>query len=83
MTQPVKLKLIKSLARLASRPAQYADKKDTSFWFLRQLKAIKRYGSAKPTDLNFITCPTLIVNGDNDLMVPTKKLLCDAPKDQR
>ena len=62
----------KILARLASRPAQYADKKIQVFGFLRQLKAIKRYGSAKPTDLNFITCPTLIVNGDNDLMVPTK-----------
>lgn len=62
----------KVLARLASRPAQYADKKMQVSGFLRQLKAIKRYGSAKPTDLNFITCPTLIVNGDNDLMVPTK-----------
>lgn len=62
----------KVLARLARRPAQYADKKMQVSGFLRQLKAIKRYGSAKPTDLNFITCPTLIVNGDNDLMVPTK-----------
>lgn len=62
----------KVLARLARRPAQYTDKKMQVSGFLRQLKAIKRYGSAKPTDLNFITCPTLIVNGDNDLMVPTK-----------
>ncbi len=62
----------KVLARLANRPAQYTDKKMQVFGFLRQLKAIKHYGTAKPTDLNFITCPTLIVNGDNDLMVPTK-----------
>ncbi|MFF5790601.1 alpha/beta fold hydrolase [Paeniglutamicibacter sp. NPDC012692] len=41
-----------------------------AFW--SQLKAIKDWGRAAPMDLARITQPTLIVNGDNDRMVPTK-----------
>lgn len=37
----------------------------------RQLKAIQRYGRSAPSDLSLITGPTLIVNGDNDRMVPS------------
>ena len=36
-----------------------------------QLKAIHRWGLAKPADLSVITQPTLVANGDNDRMVPT------------
>ena len=39
--------------------------------FLRQLRAIKRWGTAPADDMAFITMPTLIVNGDTDDMVPT------------
>lgn len=40
--------------------------------FQTQLKAIKSWGRATPMDLAQITQPTLIVNGDNDRMVPTR-----------
>jgi pimeloyl-ACP methyl ester carboxylesterase len=36
-----------------------------------QLKAIYKWGLAKPADLSKITHPTLVVNGDNDRMVPS------------
>lgn len=36
-----------------------------------QLKAIHKWGLAKPADLSKITQPTLVVNGDNDRMVPS------------
>ena len=36
-----------------------------------QLKAIHRWGLAKPADLSVITQPVLVANGDNDRMVPT------------
>lgn len=39
--------------------------------FRTQLKAIKRWGRATPADLSSIRQPTLIVNGDNDRMVPS------------
>jgi pimeloyl-ACP methyl ester carboxylesterase len=39
--------------------------------FHTQLKAIKRWGRATPTDLSRIRQPTLIANGDNDRMVPS------------
>jgi pimeloyl-ACP methyl ester carboxylesterase len=39
--------------------------------FHTQLKAIKRWGHATPTDLSRIRQPTLIANGDNDRMVPS------------
>jgi pimeloyl-ACP methyl ester carboxylesterase len=39
--------------------------------FMRQLKAIHSWGRQQPQDLSHIQIPTLIVNGDNDIMVPT------------
>lgn len=36
-----------------------------------QLKAIRRYGRSRPSDLSVIAQPTLIANGDNDRMVPS------------
>ena len=59
------------LGRLGSRTAQYADKAVTVPSFLRQLRAIKRWGTSPADDLSHIAMPTLIVNGDADDMVPT------------
>lgn len=39
--------------------------------FRTQLKAIKKWGRSAPADLSAITGPTLVVNGDNDRMVPS------------
>jgi pimeloyl-ACP methyl ester carboxylesterase len=39
--------------------------------FTKQLSAIKAFGRSAPSDLSRITAPTLIVNGDNDRMVPS------------
>lgn len=61
----------KVLARLGSRTKEHADKPMAVRSFLRQLRAIKRWGTAPADDLSFITMPTLIVNGDTDDMVPT------------
>ena len=40
--------------------------------FQTQLKAIKRWGRTEPANLGAITQPTLIANGDNDRMVPSR-----------
>lgn len=40
--------------------------------FQTQLKAIRRWGLSPSVDLGVITQPTLIANGDNDRMVPSK-----------
>lgn len=40
--------------------------------FLTQLKAIKRWGRDPQEDMSFIMQPTLIVNGDKDMQVPTE-----------
>lgn len=36
-----------------------------------QLKAISKWGYAHPADLSKFTLPVLVINGDNDRMVPT------------
>ena len=66
-----KLEANKVLDRLASRSKENADADMKVPSFLRQLKAIKRWSTVGFDDLKFITQPTLIVNGDKDLMVPT------------
>jgi pimeloyl-ACP methyl ester carboxylesterase len=38
---------------------------------MRQLKAIHAWGQQPPQNLGRIQIPTLIVNGDNDIIVPT------------
>lgn len=67
-----KIEAAKVLARLASRKKAYADKAMAVPSFLRQLKAIKAWGKSAEDDLSFISQPTLIVNGDKDMMVPTE-----------
>lgn len=61
----------KVLDRMGMRKKEDSDKEMNVPGFLTQLKAIKRWGKDAQDSLAFITQPTLIVNGDNDLQVPT------------
>jgi len=58
------------LQRLKARKKN-RDKGPTPSAFLRQLKAITAWGKQPPQDLGSLRTPTLIVNGDNDIMVPS------------
>jgi pimeloyl-ACP methyl ester carboxylesterase len=40
--------------------------------FIAQLKAIRKFALAEKHNLEVLRLPTLIINGDNDIMVPTK-----------
>ncbi|TWS95238.1 alpha/beta fold hydrolase [Streptococcus sp. sy018] len=59
------------LTRMAAREADFMDGKMAVPSFLQQLKAIKSWGKELVDDLAHITQPTLVVNGDNDMQVPT------------
>ncbi len=59
------------LARLKLR-REGRDKEITLSAFFAQLKAIREWGLKEPEDLSKILHPILVVNGDNDRMVPTK-----------
>lgn len=67
-----RLEAEKVLARMGERTADNADKDMNVPGFLTQLKAIKRWGRDPQDDMSFITQPTLIVNGDKDMQVPTE-----------
>lgn len=58
------------LARLKERKAD-RDKKIKLKSFRAQLKAIHAWGLQQPQDLSGIELPVLVVNGDNDRMVPS------------
>lgn len=58
------------LQRLKERKRQ-RDKGPTPRAFLRQLRAIGAWGRQAPQDLGRLRMPTLIANGDSDIMVPT------------
>ena len=58
------------LARLKER-TQDRDKTISLISYFSQLKAIHRWGLARPQDLSGIQQPVLVANGDNDRMVPT------------
>ncbi|MGI5132320.1 alpha/beta fold hydrolase [Pseudonocardia sp. CA-107938] len=58
------------LTRLKER-TQHRDKAIRPTAYLSQLKAIHRWGLARPQDLSAITQPVLVANGDDDRMVPT------------
>lgn len=60
------------LGRMAERTSEYADKEIKIPSFITQLKAIKRWGKADEDGLRYISQPTLIVNGDKDMQVPTE-----------
>ena len=61
-----KIEALKVLGRMGMRTEMNVS------GFLTQLKAIKRWGKDSQDDLKFITQPTLIVNGDKDMQVPTE-----------
>lgn len=58
------------LTRLKERK-HHRDKPPSPAAFMRQLKAIQAWGKQPPHDLRQIKIPTLIANGDNDIMVPS------------
>lgn len=58
------------LKRLKER-SENRDKKVKLSVLSKQLKAIKIWGQDKPADLSVFQHPVLVVNGDNDRMVPT------------
>ena len=58
------------LARLRERSAN-RDKEISVTALQAQLKALRRWGSKEPVDLSKISQPVLVVNGDNDRMVPS------------
>ncbi len=58
------------LERIKERKSD-RDKKPSLKAFLRQLKAIEAWGNQSPQNLEKIQVPTLIANGDSDIMVPT------------
>lgn len=58
------------LKRLKER-TENRDKKVKLSVLKKQLKAIKEWGYATPADLSVFKHPVLVVNGDNDRMVPT------------
>ncbi|WP_422290408.1 alpha/beta fold hydrolase [Hydrogenophaga sp.] len=58
------------LARLQER-TENRDKEITNSAFLAQLAALRDWGNKAPADLSVVKQPVLVVNGDNDRMVPT------------
>jgi len=59
------------IARLKER-TEARDKKQSLGSFQRQLKAIHAWALQEPQDLSVIKIPVLVVNGDNDRMVPSR-----------
>jgi pimeloyl-ACP methyl ester carboxylesterase len=62
------------LARLRERTID-RDMPITVSSYFAQLKACRRWGKADPVDLSLIRQPVLLVNGDNDRMLPTPNTL--------
>ena len=58
------------LARLKER-SENRDKEISVTAFMAQLTALRVWGSKKPADLSVVKHPVLVVNGDDDRMVPT------------
>jgi pimeloyl-ACP methyl ester carboxylesterase len=59
------------LERLKER-SENRDKAITVAALQAQLKALRRWGTKKPTDLSKVQHPVLVANGDSDRMVPSK-----------
>jgi pimeloyl-ACP methyl ester carboxylesterase len=59
------------LARLKER-ADNRDKDITIAAYMAQLRALDLWGQKKPADLSVVKQPVLVVNGDDDRMVPTE-----------
>jgi pimeloyl-ACP methyl ester carboxylesterase len=58
------------LERLKER-TENRDKDISVSAFLAQLEALRVWGQKTPTDLSVVKQPVLVVNGDDDRMVPT------------
>lgn len=58
------------LARLKER-TENRDKEISNSAFFAQLGALRAWGNKAPADLSVVKQPVLVVNGDNDRMVPT------------
>lgn len=58
------------LKRLKER-SENRDKEITISAYMAQLRALKAWGNKKPADLSVVKIPVLVVNGDNDRMIPT------------
>ncbi|MFS2098806.1 alpha/beta fold hydrolase [Variovorax sp. Varisp85] len=58
------------LARLQER-TENRDKEISNSAFFAQLEALRAWGKKDPADLSVVKQPVLVVNGDNDRMVPT------------
>lgn len=58
------------MARLKER-TEGRDKEISVSAFLAQLEALRVWGKKAPADLSVVKQPVLVVNGDNDRMVPT------------
>jgi pimeloyl-ACP methyl ester carboxylesterase len=58
------------LARLQER-TENRDKEISISAFLNQLEALRVWGQKSPADLSVVKQPVLVVNGDDDRMVPT------------
>jgi pimeloyl-ACP methyl ester carboxylesterase len=58
------------LARLKER-SEDRDKEITVSAYLAQLRALSAWGHKPPADLSVVKQPVLVVNGDDDRMVPT------------
>lgn len=58
------------LARLQER-SENRDKEISVSAYVAQLQALSAWGQKKPADLSVIKQPVLVVNGDDDRMVPT------------
>jgi pimeloyl-ACP methyl ester carboxylesterase len=58
------------LARLKER-SEHRDKEISISAYVAQLQALGAWGQKRPADLSVVKQPVLIVNGDDDRMVPT------------
>lgn len=58
------------LARLQER-SENRDKEISVAAYVAQLQALSAWGQKKPADLSVIKQPVLVVNGDDDRMIPT------------
>jgi pimeloyl-ACP methyl ester carboxylesterase len=58
------------LARLKER-TENRDEEISVSAFIAQLQALRAWGQKAPADLSVVQQPVLVVNGDNDRMVPT------------
>lgn len=62
----------KAFIRRLQERSENRDKEIAIWAYVRQLQALNAWGQKHPADLSVIKQPVLVVNGDDDRMVPTK-----------